>query len=525
MLRLLVVLLLVLPAFSWGGNVGFELTPYCITLPDAMPNQQPLEIYVTSAVDAFNGRNENRAAFALSPRYNKAVHEVDASGLKFVEGVPRGQVKVTIQPDGWLPRDGKPLAGEIHFTMISGELTYTGNVGARTLKGVATVTTLPRIVLPKHASIDLLRAIPLGGDKPSNVRLSFSLHDGKAHSAVLWPPGSMVDTSFAAVVESSDLAVEAKRVQLSGGVKFRVLPQGAEKFKHYTLQIKAQMVGQRLAGNFAALDGGGKQVLTGMLHGTLTADEPPTHEQALYVLVLHDVPDSTYSQIYLRWSPDTKTFRGFGTTPDWNNATHPLTCTLVRQGNKISGDIALTVTPDPWIPKDHQVRAATFTIAGEVRDWQISGSYSGKFADTDVKGKVSGELQVGNEIRAPLRATVKIENGLIGGSDWQNRAFISFEVDAQGKIIPGGSVGNNHTKLSGKVDGGTFKWDPTGALAAEIELTVAPTDKPTAGKYKVVVTGGATCDRAGGTFQTYFDGKLVKSGTMWVMVKPAEGKK
>lgn len=81
-----------------------------------------------------------------SPRYNKGLHQVDASGLELTaDGRLVGDLAIVISPDGWVPSDGRPrsisVAIDLDVASGSGAGTYqlSGELGERS--GPVSATT------------------------------------------------------------------------------------------------------------------------------------------------------------------------------------------------------------------------------------------------------------------------------------------------------------------------------------------------------------------------------------------------
>ena len=182
----------------------------------------------------------------------------------------------------------------------------------------------------------------------------------------------------------------------------------------------------------------------------------------------------------------------------------------------MAGTVKLTVQPDPWVPKDGKAFGAEFAIQAKLTAAELVGEYSGTFNGQPRKGAVHGQIEARGDLEPIAKATVKIENGLIGGNPTHNRAFLNVQLDESGKVT-GGRVSNNHTSLSGTVTGGQLRV-ADGVLKATLTATVNEGGKVTPGRYEVEVTGPLVGNMASGTFTTKLDGKVVKTGNFWASV-------
>lgn len=92
----------------------------------------------------------------------------------------------------------------------------------------------------------------------------------------------------------------------------------------------------------------------------------------------------------------------------------------------------------------YQVRAK---IVGD----QIRGTHAGSFGETKGAGAVWGDVLPRPELpRGPVKVAIKLEDGLFGGQDWQNRAFFDFTMD-MGKADMG-KLSNNKGVYRGQFD-------------------------------------------------------------------------
>jgi hypothetical protein len=96
-------------------------------------------------------------ATARTPTWNQGYHEVDATGLKFVNGKLTGTLVVFIHQDGWMPWGGGkhtqhealPITYQVDATLQNNTLTgkYTASLGGA-LKGAAYRESEKTVVLP-----------------------------------------------------------------------------------------------------------------------------------------------------------------------------------------------------------------------------------------------------------------------------------------------------------------------------------------------------------------------------------------
>jgi hypothetical protein len=75
-----------------------------LSLDDALGREKAL----VACLECERGRVAR--ALAVSPAFNTSSHDVDASAIVLADGKVRGELKVTVRPDLWNPKDRQPLA-------------------------------------------------------------------------------------------------------------------------------------------------------------------------------------------------------------------------------------------------------------------------------------------------------------------------------------------------------------------------------------------------------------------------------
>jgi hypothetical protein len=242
--------------------------------------------------------------------------------------------------------------------------------------------------------------------------------------------------------------------------------------------------------------------------GTVRWGAPPEAGNALYKLTIHNaLGTGQFLDLYLS-ATDGKITHGFGTSPNFNNATHEVDVAKLKlAGNKLTGDMPVTVLPDPWIPKDHKPIACAFVVDATIDGGEIAGT-AGKFL-------LDGGLEPKPVAAVLTGGTVKLEAGLMGDAGYRSRAFVTFTAK-DGKVT-GGKVGNNHTKLAGTVDGGEIKIENE-HLVGKIQATITVGDGSTEGKYEFEVDTLMVGTAGAGGFTTRM-GEEKRTGRLWAVVK------
>ncbi|MGC9455203.1 MAG: hypothetical protein ACP5HU_10105 [Phycisphaerae bacterium] len=490
-----------------------------LSLQGALPDDKPLDIYILA-------RGEDViSAFALSPRYNRAAHEVDASDLVVADGSVTGNIVVRINSDGYVPADGESFACEFRISAAASPEagfrgTYEGVCDGRPVEGAISGETSP---VPREQPIRLTLgmndAVRFEGrdSKPWHRRLTlkFAVRGSEVYGVKLAPPGSIVDINFAPRVDAFDL--EVRDGMLTGEVVASIAPNG-ERPVEFRYLIDAAIIGPKAAGSFTiARDG--EDLPGGTLLGDVRYGNVPSPGDALFYITLHDAAGAGRPlNLYLA-AREGRISHGFAATPNFNNSTHDVDVgglSLSEQG--VAGSVKVTVRPDPWTPADGEPFTASYRIDAARRDAELSGEYEGALGDSPVAGRLDGELRHRPAPGPVTAATIKLEDGLTGGNKWQNRAFFSLELEGEGVT---GGVSNNHTDLTGEVTGGDLRLDGD-ELTARWSAEIAPGGGVDAGEYSFAARGRCVGRMCTGRFQTLRDGRIVKTGQFWAVLKTSE---
>jgi|GEM_PF-5547411 len=461
-----------------------------ITVDDLPVAGKKLELYVRTG--------DFQTAAALTPGFNRTWHDVDFTKAKVGNEAIDGPMTITIGSDGWNPKEPLTLGLQVIADLKAGTVVVKQNDKALN-------AALKELQTPDSGRVTFDCQNLLSLDKPGKTHwatLAMAVTKAKVELPRIEPHGSLTDTSFAVLIDGYSLVTQRRGI--GGSMNTKIRPQGGE-IKEADLALQSFAIGPRLFGTITQREGG-KDAGSGRVVGIIEA--PVSPDNAIITLTLHDaVGPGGYLKLHLA-TKDRRVVSAFGTTPNFNNATHTVDASAIKiDGDTITGAVSVTVNPDPWQPKDGKAIRGTINVNARA----VQGEWSGGFSfDTRVRdGIVNGTTDVKTEAK-PTSITLKLENALVGGNEWSNRVFMSFQVD--GEKITGGKISNNHTKLAGTVDGGTVKITDTN-FAAMPAITVTAGGKATS--YTFDVQGVVVGKWAAGTFTTFVDGKKAKTGTFW----------
>jgi hypothetical protein len=434
---------------------------------------------------------------------------VDPAPLRVEDEALAGSVSLSLTSDGYIPPIGTQIPIEVTLAGPTWKGTRRGDAVAGTATSIWSAATVPDpvrftihgdncVFFPKH-----------GPGKGRRMTVVVPIDQGAAHAVRLIPPGSITDTGCSATVTASEVRRDGPR--LSATIASTIRHQGGAT-SAAVMRFTALAVGDQLHG-LVTTSWDGQEQEPGWCTGSILTGVPETRIAQLRLTLDALVSQGGYCDLYLNLR-DGKAVSGFATTPNDGNSTHTVDSTdLIWVDGKLSGGVRLTLMPDPW---RHPVAAPTkaqVELSAMVRGADASGTYHGSVGTVAVTGAVVGGLEPA-VTEGPLKSmTIKFENGLSGGNEYQNRAFIAVQLDGQGKII-GGKVSNNHTALDGSVSSGLVQVSD-GRLVGTIEAIIGTAGKTTSGRYRFSFTGVAVGTMATGGFTAIDPSGTEKSERFW----------
>jgi len=85
----------------------------------------------------------------------------------------------------------------------------------------------------------------------------------------------------------------------------------------------------------------------------------------------------------------------FAATPEWNRGVHEIDVGgLALEGDLLSGEVALVLHPDKWVPEDQKPRAQTFRLQVRIDDGAAAGTHEGEGDLGALAGAVAGRVEV-----------------------------------------------------------------------------------------------------------------------------------
>ena len=462
------------------------------------------------------------AAFALAWTYNRGVHAAEVTNVKISGNQLEADLLVSIASDGFVPREGDPTQYRLTFRAFAkADGTIDGSYVMGRAKAGLKGSVLRPIEPPFRAEVQLENAVVLPDSEPGSRRratAAFSFDGKDVYGAQVYPRGSIVDVSYAARVSKAGLQ---RRGSAVGGEMTVEITQQNGNTLTLPWRFQGAMIGDTMAGTVLTPTAEKGKGVEGSFIARLSPVGPVKPDHAIIRVVLHDTLAPGKFLVLHLLTADGKIVNGYGATPNFNNATHDLdTSDLTLTADALKGSLGVVIQPDSWIPKDRKPIACRLEIDATIRGQEITGRYSGRAGGAEVAKSLDGDVLERPELPTAGQVTLKLEDGLTGGEAWQNRAFLSFEV-ADGKVVAGGKVSNNHTDLKGTVDGGTFVIDPkTGSFEATVKATVADSGNVTGGVYEFKARGAFVGLMAAGSYETFIPGRgKAKSGLLWCSIR------
>lgn len=222
-------------------------TDVSLTLPTTV-EERPLNVY-------FAARG-GKVVAGGAHGYNTALHTIDGSGLTVTADTLKGNLKITVTPDAYLPQDKKPLVLEfsidstINKSGVKG--TYQGTVNGKEVKAEFMGRLVPPASKLKQAQVSLIMWGGLAEGPPylRDAQLDFSLINNAASRAKLaWRKKDRFH--WTAVVDSIEAQIEGSK--LVGTVEAKVTSGGEVKGGSYTFKLDGEVIANFMGGKVKVL--------------------------------------------------------------------------------------------------------------------------------------------------------------------------------------------------------------------------------------------------------------------------------
>lgn len=485
-----------------GGAMVYELT-----LADAMGDGRPLTLHLPVE----NGRTG--AGLAFAPGFNRAAHRIEAHELQREGDRLHGRLTVHLRSDGFLPKaeDPQKMILNLDVTLRNDDFTggYTGESADTAIRGSASgravSVTAPRGLQSLHLT---LHTVPIEGAKlwQRRAEVTLLMNDGKAIGGLMGTTGSPTYAEWTGVIESAEMSLADGR--LKGGFTADVrLPAGENQRMQFA--IDELLVGAVAGGSYRVSLGDQKSV-EGNFAARLTTAEVPDSPEADLLLELHGaLPEGHLLRLHLAHR-DGRFLPGFGFSATWNRGVHEVDASRLRlAGDRLTGELQVTVHADPFKPADGKSVSARYQIDARLNRAMAVGRHEGSVGETKVQGRVAAALTPPQPMPEPARVWLKLEDGLIGGAAWVNRAFASFRL-ADGKAEEGSFLTNKRV-WEGQLKSAQMTFGDVrvhGVLEARVD-----SGRASAGDYRFTMEGVRIGSFLAGRFVTYFNGREVKTGS------------
>jgi hypothetical protein len=393
------------------ADAGYELV-----LEQAAGDGQPLSIFLSLQ------RGKVHAAFGVAETYNHRPHDVDASGLAWEGDRLAGEIAVTINPDFWVPADGKPVPCRYRIDAkrsgrrVAGH--YTGTFGDEARSGEVAGNGVPiggperqRVRMQLYQA--LRRLAPRPGVKVGpntnyalDMILSFTWRDGRATGAIF---ESLVPDyrRYGAIVRKLDVRRDGARwtgtavIDVDHGEDPQPRIGSGSRFEQYTYTLKGLAMGDAVVGRYDTAVGEIRDT-GGFVLGDVDRGPAPQPEDSLAFLRCHGAMRDDYPVVlYLATGKGGKV-HGCSYCPGWNHQPHPVDASgLTREGDTLRGSVVVNVRPDcyrkPVVYFDLPV-----DVEAKITDGSIAGTFTCTDEETSRRGAITGELRP----KAPPIATI-----------------------------------------------------------------------------------------------------------------------
>lgn len=239
---------------------------YPLELHAAVPGGRAMWVHLECRDGSFG------EGLAFTPRFNHAVHDVDARGLKLHGSKLTGPIEVTVHADPYMPKDGKsiPCAYEIDAQIDRGGLsgTFEGTFGGDKVPGdaAASLQPLPDFGRDVRLWMKFEEGVTGGPAWFNRTYLGVTLDDGRAVKGSFSNNKGGWEGRF----DRADLSFDGRN--LAGTVTCTVT-SGKVRTGAYTFTLDGRAVGTLLKGTFESkLDG--EVVQAGRFMGRIESVKP-----------------------------------------------------------------------------------------------------------------------------------------------------------------------------------------------------------------------------------------------------------
>ncbi len=539
----LVLLLALIAALPVPASAGLD-GDWVLRFADALGEGKDLEIYA-----AFDD-GEPLAAFGLTPKYNKGVHDVSLTKLASGDGKLTGPLRVTINPDKWVPKDGKPvdcaieLAAKLSGDALSG--TFSGTRGEQEISGRLTGKPAASASSgkPQRYRLRLYQAMrslaPARGFKGSNTgyaldqTLMFTL-DGDEARAALFENVVPDYRRYSAVVDAISAKRNGPHLRVTAKITTDTGEQGKKsvpRVEQFTYRLKGLCIAGRCVGTYAA----GNQRFTDTdvrFWGAVEPLDPPDPGEALAFLRLHDAMRNHWPVLLYLSLSDPDHLHGYAYASGYNHQVHSVDASGLRRRNgKLTGSLHVEIAPDCYRKPEKVTLRYEIDAEIDADDGVVTGTFTGSDNALETAGAVTGELRPLPDPAVPpgklkqvrLDFGYSLPSGPMPKKSWRgpkpnySRAVLTMS----GGKVTGATVANPHNadSWSAKVSDATLEFDGD-RITGRIKYSVGEGGAVKAGAYVFTVQGIVRGGKIAGFWRGTHNGEpiLTKSAKLYGELK------
>lgn len=371
-----------------------------LRLDRAVTGDKPLELHLACRGDRVIG------AFGLAPGFNSRPHDVDATNIEIRPHGLIGIVNVTLNPDQWVPEDGKPvlcayaIQADItsnsvtgRYDGVCGKIIHVGHVSGNEATAAAPAyrhvrlrmfAPLLRLRLANgpNASyaLDMNLDFDLRGTEPTGVRFETVVPDYRGYSAQ---------------VQRHSIRLNGER--LAGDLEVLVDYGGQGRAGNaaapelHVFRMDGLVVGGRVAGRYNT-SVGELSAKGDFFVGEVSSRPPPAPTKSMAWMRLHGAMRNGYPVLLDVSLADDGRLNGLAWTPRYNHQPQTLDAAgLTLKGSTIGGDVIVTVVPDCYKPPE--TFTLRYTVDATITDSCIHGTFKGKDGDESHEGPITGGIR------------------------------------------------------------------------------------------------------------------------------------
>ncbi len=423
---------------------------WVVTLEKPLPGEKDLKLRIA------RDPNGKLVGFATARTFNSFWHEAATDRLTLSDDGLAGVTKVTIRPDPWMPRDGKPIACEFRLRADRSDAalggTYAGTVGGKKVRGrlrgqpaavegdAAGRNFRIRFFQPLRALLASRRNLPNQNYAHDHLLL-FTLTGGGEVEGAQFESVVPDYRSYSSVVRSLEVDLDGPVltgravIDIDHGRDDNRVPRAVMT---HTYTFRGLVIGGEVALQYDAKVGDIHDRNL-MAWGSMHRTPAPKPAQSIATIRLPRAMRENSPIILTLALDDDGPIHGLAYASGWNHQPHSVDASkLVLEGDRLRGLLKLSIVPDVYKSQKEPFEV-TAEIDATIDGYALAGTFTTRDGEQEVEGALTGRLSrreppaVTDDTLGSM--TIHFGWSLVGGKggrDHQMQAELTLE---DGKVV------------------------------------------------------------------------------------------